>query len=77
MLEDVHLIEAALVTDRLVVALDERVRRHYRRACSVVPGLRRIVWVNPNRKEESANIWLRTGARAERLRMLGYVGVVG
>jgi hypothetical protein len=70
--DDVHLIEAAMATDRLVASLDEQVRWHLRRACRTATELSGIIWVNPDRPEETPIAWLRTGARAERRRMLGY-----
>ena len=69
--KDVHLIEAAIATDRLITSNDERVRRAYGNAVNEVEELRQIVWVNPTRDEETPIDWLRNGARAEAHRMLG------
>ena len=72
LLDDLLLIEAALATDRTVASLDERVRALFRRATDQVGELRAIVWVNPEREEETPLLWLRNGSPAEPERMLGY-----
>ena len=69
--KDVHLIEAAIATDRLVTSNDGRVHRAYRNVANEVEELKQIVWVNPTRDEEKPIDWLRNGARAEAHRMLG------
>ena len=72
LLDDLLLVEAALVTDRTVASLDEHVRTLFRQAADQVGELRTVVWVNPERKEETPLLWLRNGASAELERMLGY-----
>ena len=69
--KDVHLIEAAIATDRLITSNDGRARRAYRNVANEVEELKQIVWVNPTRDEETPIDWLRNGARAEAHRMLG------
>ena len=70
--DDLLLVEAALATDRTIASLDERVRSLFRRAADQVGELRTIVWVNPEREEETPLLWLRNGASAELERMLGH-----
>lgn len=70
---DMLLVEAALVTDRVIVSLDEEVRGLFKANLDRLRALSRIVWVNPDRDEEAPIVWLRAGARAERHRRLGYV----
>ena len=70
-LQDIHLVEAASATDRLVVSQDERARSAYRGAAGSIPELRRIVWVNPARHSETPIDWLCSGALAEASRQLG------
>ena len=72
LLDDLLLVEAALVTDRTVASLDEHVRTLFRQAADQVGELRTVVWVNPEREEETPLLWLRNGASAELERMLGY-----
>lgn len=69
--KDVHLIEAAIATDRLITSNDGRVRRAYRNVANEVEELKQIVWVNPTRDEETPIEWLQNGAMAEANRMLG------
>ena len=49
MLEDFHLIEAALATDRTVVSRDETVRNLFATASSRIGELKNIIWVNPDK----------------------------
>ena len=69
--KDVHLIEAAIETDRLVTSNDEKVRSSYENVANKVEELKQIVWVNPTQDEEKPIDWLQNGARAEVHRMLG------
>lgn len=69
--KDVHLMEAAIATDRLVTSRDESVRGVFKGASDQVSDLKQIVWVNPTRDEETPIDWLRNGAKAEAHRMLG------
>lgn len=72
MLEDVHLLEAALVTDRTVISGDDKVRGHYGRASSDINALREISWVNPCVSAEEPAAWLRQGAPADPARKLSF-----
>ena len=69
--KDVHLIEAAIATDRLVASQDERARRAFGNASANVSELKQIVWVNPTQDEEKPIDWLRDGAKTEAHRQLG------
>ena len=69
--KDVHLVEAALATDRLITSQDERVRSVLRTTSNNVGELKRIVWVNPTRGDETPIDWLRDGAKTEEHRLLG------
>jgi hypothetical protein len=66
MLKDVHLLEAALATDKRIVSNDDRARNSFRR----IPDVRLVAWVNPSQPEETAVEWLKRGARLERYRLL-------
>ena len=63
---DVHLIEAAIATDRSVSSGDERARSVFRAASRHLPELNPIVWVNPARCTERVLAWLRRGAPPDR-----------
>ena len=69
--KDIHLIEAALATDRLVASRDDHARNAFRNASVVVRVLRRIVWVNPTCVADNPIDWLESGARTEAFRKLG------
>ena len=68
MLKDVHLLKAALATDKRIVSKDDTARNSFRRISDVGP----VVWVNPCRPEEKAVVWLNRGARLESYRRLGH-----
>ena len=72
MKKDIHLIEAASATDKIVASLDELVRALFSQAALRVNALRTIVWANPDEEEDNCVAWLHAGAKAERERMLGY-----
>src|SRR5262249_34715086 len=71
MLKDVHLLEAALVTDEIVVALDETVRALFIEAATNVGEIRNVVWINPDRADETPLPWLEDGAKSDKKRCLG------
>lgn len=69
--KDVHLIEAAIVADRLVTSNDEKARGVFKDASDRVVDLQQIVWVNPTGDNEEPIKWLENGAPDEKPRMLG------
>lgn len=70
MIKDIRLIDAALATDKIVISLDERVRKLFAKAAEQVNELKDIIWVNPAKPEEQAIIWLENGAEPEIERQL-------
>lgn len=60
MIEDIHLIKAALVTDRTVISGDREVQHLFARATPDVKELRNIVWVDAN--EAGLLAWVQGGA---------------
>jgi hypothetical protein len=77
MLKDVHLVEAACKADRIVLSMDEKVRKCFHEAALDIGILKLIVWVNPSRDEETPLVWLRDGAELQKERMLGYYEETG
>ncbi len=71
-LKDMLLIEAALASDKAIIALDEVVRNLFRTATESVGHLRPILWVNPDKPEEEPLEWLREKTKNEKYRQLGY-----
>lgn len=69
--KDVHLIEAAIATDRAVTSSDERARRAFRTASKYLPDLSPIIWVNPARCTVRVLDWLRHGAPTDSHLLLG------
>jgi hypothetical protein len=71
MLKDIHLIEASLWGDRIVVSLDDAARTHFARASSLASQIKEVVWRNPV-TEFDLGVWLETGAKAEASMKLGF-----
>jgi hypothetical protein len=72
MTKDILLLEAALDTDRTITSLDENTaRKFFTKAALTISKLQKIVWVNPDKPEETPIPWLQAGAPADRDRMLG------
>ena len=74
MLKDIHLIEAAMQTDRIVLSIDETVRGYFGEVTHKIRLLASVTWVNPCRSEETPIAWLQCGAQSETKRLLGYRG---
>lgn len=72
MLKDCHLLEAALATDKIIFALDEKARNPMKITAQVVKEIQSVVWVNPDKAEEEAIAWLEAGANPEEHRQLGF-----
>ena len=71
MRKDFHLLEAARISDQMIISLEKRARRHFAYAAQHVDEIRDIVWVNPNcTKEEQPLAWLQNGAPPEDHRKL-------
>lgn len=74
--KDFHLLEAALETDRTIVALDDRVRKLFANVSEQAREMREIVWMNPDRiEEEQPLVWLSNGAEWESDRTLASLTV--
>jgi hypothetical protein len=66
-MKDLHLIEAALQADRIVVSLDENAR-----ILLQVQELNTIMWVNPVSEHRRIQSWLEQGAPPVDEWKLGY-----
>jgi len=71
MTKDLHLIEAASVTDGLIVSMDEEVRNLFNENSQRIGQLKNLVWVNPCKPEDTALEWLQEGALTEKERQFG------
>lgn len=70
--DDVHLIEAALATDRIVLSRDVQARQHFHAAAYHIKELRAVVWVDPCNDADDCVSWLKAGAKLEKKRRLGF-----
>lgn len=68
--KDMHLLEAALETDRRIISYDESVHNYICKA--KLDGVEKIIWVNPENDEDKCLEWLAGGAKEEKHRQLGY-----
>jgi len=51
--KDLHLIEAALATDHIVVSLDETAKECFAKAAQRVGRLGEIIWINPHQDDDA------------------------
>lgn len=73
MVKDLRLLEAAISTDKIVISLDENTaRKLFRKAALTVDSLKSVVWVNPDKAEETPLEWLKDGAPPDPERMLSF-----
>ncbi len=72
MFKDLHLIEAALSTDRIVISLDETARKLFSQTAQRVGELKSVMWVNPDKTEDRAIDWLEAGAKPDKNRQIGF-----
>ena len=70
MLKDLHLVCAALASDRVILSMDQTARRLFGRLSGAQRTLKRLAWGNPAMPEEAILTWLRSGAKTEKRRCL-------
>lgn len=71
--KDLHLVEAALETDEVIVSYEGYARKHFADAAKEeVPKIGRVTWVSPCNEEEEPITWLKSGAKSEEHRRLGF-----
>jgi hypothetical protein len=70
MKKDLHLVEAALATDRIVASLDDAVRDHFKDCSPALGRVKTVIWVNPNQPAEAVLSWLQNGAPLDKNRRL-------
>ena len=60
--EDIHLIQAALGADGIIVSCDDKIRRKFARAAQEIDEVGKkigqIIWVNPVKENIDANQWI-------------------
>ncbi len=60
--KDCHLLEAAALTDEIVLSLDDKARELFTQACVKIGEIRAIVWANPDSHHIETLTWLKAGA---------------
>lgn len=71
MQKDVHLIETAQAADKIVLSMDDKVRRHFKIVSVKIQQLKEISWANPHPDRQEAVIsWLQNGCEIEINRLL-------
>jgi predicted nucleic acid-binding protein len=73
MLNDVHLIEAALKADRIIISLDDEARKLFSKLAKKVKRLKQVLWINPENAD--AIKWLIKGATLKSEHRLGFTSV--
>ncbi|MGG4470004.1 hypothetical protein ABER68_18345 [Paenibacillus alvei] len=68
--KDLHLVEAALLTDKIVLSSDTNARGHFSVVLDDFPELSDVMWLNPVSEEDSVVSWLLQGCKTENNKML-------
>jgi hypothetical protein len=69
--KDIHLIEAAIASDKRIISSDEKTaRKIFSDATETVPILGDILWANPTKSEEAVADWIAQGTPPEPQRTL-------
>jgi hypothetical protein len=72
MLKDIHLIEAALLADKIIISIDSTAKGYFQEVMQEIIVLRQIAWANPCMDEEEVIDWLINGAEVEEKQLLSY-----
>ena len=75
--KDIILIEAALLTDKTIISLDDKAQKGFSEISQELKKLRSIVWVNPQENAEEKLSWLRDGANPVEKYKPGFVDQQG
>ena len=70
MLKDVHLVEAAMATDGLVLSMDDKMYRRLNRHYTAIGLNKNVAWMNPEAPNEACCRWLERGALISEARCL-------
>lgn len=60
--KDVHLIEAAMAMDKIIVSCDDTAKLHFGRISGRIKEIQSINWVNPVENFGEIKEWLESGA---------------
>jgi hypothetical protein len=70
LMKDIHLVEAALVADKIIFSCDEECRRLFALASRRIGVLRTLIWINPDSDAEECKEWLKRGAPYDKRKTL-------
>ena len=59
--KDVHLVLAAIQTDRVIITLDDEARTGFARLSGRFQALKRVRWLDPAREYDEVQAWLKGG----------------
>jgi hypothetical protein len=71
-LNDIHLIEAANITDNKIISTDTSAYNNLRMIANQCDKVKVVVWMDVNNPDYDTVVWLRMGARDLKKRRLGY-----
>ena len=71
MLKDIHLIEAALLSDKVIISIDGTAKGYFQEVMHEIVVLRQIAWANPCIEAEAIIDWLINGAELKKSDYLG------
>jgi len=71
-LDDIHLLEAALVTDKRIVSMDGVLRTCLLKTIKDIKAIGSIAWVDPHNEFDDCIDWLEAGAPLNRKMKIGY-----
>lgn len=69
-LKDIHLVEAALQTDEIIISCDNKMRVLLCGLTHNCKIIREVIWVNPVNENETAIEWIQSGCKKETERKL-------
>ena len=71
LLKDIHLIEAALRSDSIIISCDQRMQKLINEAAQTTTAIRSICWSDPCQELDEAVNWVASGASIETTRRFG------
>jgi hypothetical protein len=63
--KDAHLVSASIMSDKIILALDEKVRKLFSKHCIDYKKIRNLLWSNPTKENDETINWLKRGAKSE------------
>lgn len=69
-MKDIHLIEAALMTDNIIISCDDTLRQALSKIKDKVGPLKKLFWINPALEGEKAIEWLKKPYMKDKSRRL-------